>query len=119
MPDPLFCQREDKQQRAFMARKLGYGFNRSRHDVYRARNQGGGKAMIDKLQETLDLLEKANDILSTCEKPAGKWAETNLQRAIEKIGFASELVTIELANIEKCKMYLAKGGTVWPGVIEP
>jgi hypothetical protein len=73
--------------------------------------------MIDKLTELIDLLEKANDILSTCEKPAGIWAESNLQKAMEKIDVASELITRELSVIEKHKMYLAKGGKPWPGVI--
>ena len=73
--------------------------------------------MIEKLQQVLDYIDAANAILETCEKPAGVWAESNLQKAMEKLDVTKELVTKTLASIEQRKMYQAKGGTVWFGEI--
>ena len=70
--------------------------------------------MITKLQEVLEHLEKARELLDDCDLGHGITRE----KAQEKIETAIDLIKSNLGDIEKQKMYLSKGGQVWPGVIE-
>ncbi len=75
--------------------------------------------MIEKLQQVIEHIEQAKAILATIEKPVKSFPGTDVQRAYDRLEMSKEYVVNQLRKIEFGKMYIAKGGKPWPGVIEP